>query len=309
MILTKYWELYRVNLSLHLLAGSQTTGVFKMKKLCLFWSLLSLSLLSLQAQAAANPPKEGGATDEKSNQELAAIAIDPLAFASKFILQNISVPIKDGDVANELQMSGMVPVPLGLHVNMLNRLLLPMDTRPTPDGGSNTGLGNLQYQVYFSNSQGWGNDRMGRFTLGLGPSVTFDTTTFDTGHNWAVGASLLATYKYKGFLTLVAYNPAWGVGAEKKNTQSILAMISYVFKTGTSILTFPYMVRNEDTGKWLIPLGGGVGQFVKIGKLKMNLTLSAYYILNAPSILGDNKLEIQASVGMLLPNPFVRAKT
>jgi hypothetical protein len=77
----------------------------------------------------------------------------------------------------------------------------------------------------------------------------------------------------------------------------IQPFINYNFKhawylTMSPIITADWKVSHEDM--WTVPVGGGVGKIVRLGKLPLNLQLAAYYNVVTPKNFGaDWQLRFQ----------------
>ena len=63
------------------------------------------------------------------------------------------------------------------------------------------------------------------------------------------------------------------------------------------VITADWKANSDD--RWTVPLGGGVGKIMKIGKLPVNVKLSAYANLERPRNAADWQLQLQ--VQLLFP--------
>lgn len=79
---------------------------------------------------------------------------------------------------SEFQLNLVAPYPLTENIKLINKVKLPWDTRPTGEG-TETALGKVNYQAYFSQAtpMSFGDDF--EVSFGLGPSVNFNTSQFD----------------------------------------------------------------------------------------------------------------------------------
>jgi hypothetical protein len=66
--------------------------------------------------------------------------------------------------------------------------------------------------------------------------------------------------------------------------------------TSSPIITADF---EQDDNAWLVPVGAGVGKIVRIGKLPLNLSVSAYYNVEKPKFGADWSTRFQ--VQMLFP--------
>jgi hypothetical protein len=61
--------------------------------------------------------------------------------------------------------------------------------------------------------------------------------------------------------------------------------------TSAPLVTANWNSDSEDI--WTVPLGGGVGKVVKLGKLPVNVTLQAYYNAVKPDLAPDWAVRFQ----------------
>lgn len=70
-----------------------------------------------------------------------------------------------------------------------------------------------------------------------------------------------------------------GVGGNSYNNFYSQIFTNYNFGSGWYVLSSPIVTADWQAKgtKWTIPVGGGVGRVIKIGKLPVNLSIGAYY--------------------------------
>ncbi|QZT36725.1 hypothetical protein K5X82_15975 [Halosquirtibacter xylanolyticus] len=276
-----------------------------MKKLLVF-TLLVISSLPLVAQEIE---EESFFIIFEEDQKMAQIANNPVAFAYKLYFQNV-LTFGDHD-QNTLYTNFVAPIYINEHVNFINRVMIPLETRNFSNTGTETSLGNIQYMGLFTYKDGWdiGN---GNFTVGVGPSVVFNSNTFDDTEiagddNWALGASLLGVYRTKSFLGLISATPNWGISGDKATTMMIQYSLGYYFRNGMSIVSSPIILYNDalpDGDNWIVPFGLGVGhQFAIKEKIPMNVSFGVNYNAIRPDSMDDQKWQFQVNLLFLLPSP------
>ena len=54
-------------------------------------------------------------------------------------------------------------------------------------------------------------------------------------------------------------------------------------------------------GRWTVPLGGGIGKILRIGKLPVNAQVQAYYNVAKPDAIGEWTIRVQLQ--LLFPRP------
>ncbi len=263
-------------------------------------ALFALSLLS----------NHSNATTQDSDARTQSIkASNPIAFATKVIADEMYLPGQNGAPdLSELQLNLVAPYPLTEKVNLINKVKLPWDTRPN-DNGTETALGKVNYQAFFSQAtpMKFGSDS--EVSFGIGPSVSFNTSQFDTtmfGDNTTqAGISGLAFAKSGGFTGIAGYQKLWAVSGDDLDTQSIQLVAGYTWNNGFSVNMAPYLSQTGEED-WYIPVGLGVGQFFKLGgKVPMKVIANAYYNAKVPDRMGDDhQWQFQLGVIIMAPSIF-----
>jgi len=73
--------------------------------------------------------------------------------------------------------------------------------------------------------------------------------------------------------------------------------------TSAPIMTADWKASSDE--RWTVPVGGGVGKIVKLGRLPLNVQLSGYYNAVTPDTYGaDWQLRFQVQV--LLPKSILK---
>ncbi|GAM58730.1 hypothetical protein JCM19231_2768 [Vibrio ishigakensis] len=208
---------------------------------------------------------------------------------------------------SEFQLNLVAPYPLTENIKLINKVKLPWDTRPTGEG-TETALGKVNYQAYFSQAtpMSFGDDF--EVSFGLGPSVNFNTSQFDNqmfgDDSTQAGVAGVAFAKSGGFSGIAGYQKLWAVSGDDLDTQSIQLVAGYTWNSGFSVNMAPYLTQTGDED-WYIPVGLGVGQFFKLGgKVPMKIIANAYYNAKVPESMGDDH-QWQAQVGVIIMAPSV----
>jgi hypothetical protein len=259
-------------------------------------TLLSIGVatpLALQAQQTAD--------------ELAQKAANPIA-------NLISVPFQNNTdfglgpydrARNVLNIQPVVPLSEG---KIITRTIIPFAWLPdvtAESGSSSSGLGDIVLTVFYVPSSG-------ATMWGLGPVVEFPTGGASRGsEKWSIGPSFVAL-KVNGPWTLgILANNVWSfAGAEERSSVNRGLLQYFIVRqmgNGWYLNSAPINTVNwkADSGdKWLVPLGGGGGKLVFLGRLPVNLQSQAYYNVVKPDFGPDWQLRFQVQV--LLPTPGSR---
>jgi hypothetical protein len=239
---------------------------------------------------------------------------DVRAAAQNPISSMISLPFKlsyDSGASNGdaviLNINPVIPVQVG-DWNLVNRALIPLadvdgpilgSGNPSPGPGKGaSGLGDINYSLYFSPV------KYDKVIWGVGPSINLPTASDDQ----------LGSGKWSGGITGVALaQPEWGsVGIlgrqlwsfagddDRKDVSQMLIepFLNYNLDKGWYLLTDMVMTANweaDNSNRWTVPVGGGVGRIFKIGEQSINAKLEAYYNVEKPDGAPDYSVAFQFS--------------
>ena len=239
---------------------------------------------------------------EMSAQELAKISQNPVGNLVSVPFQNntnFNTGPRDG-TQNVLNIQPVIPINVNSEWNIITRTIMPVITQPgfAPGQDSTTGLGDIQFAAFLSPAQPkgliWGagaiaqmptnsNNRLGNDNWGLGP--TFVVLKLEKGNPWVYGALV---------------NNIWSLSSNKQggsyNNGLIQPFLNYNYSDGTYLTTSPIITANwkaDNSERWTVPLGGGVGKIFHIGKLPVNTQLSAYYNVVKPDDAANWQLRVQ----------------
>jgi len=261
-----------------------------------------LRMLAVTGTALAHPV--GAGEDEAA---LAKAVQNPVADIISVPFQNntnFDAGPREG-TQNILNIQPVVPINLDADWNLITRTIVPIVTQPgaVPGQDSTTGLGDIQLTAFLSPAKPHG------VTWGVGPIVQLPTSTSDRlgNDNWGLGASAVALRMDGPWVFGALVNNVWSVGGGSDSSYNnflLQPFVNYNFPEHPGrYLTFSPVVTADwkaDSGdRWTVPLGLGIGQIIKIGKLPLNLQASAYYNVEKPEYGPDWQLRIQ--VALLFP--------
>jgi hypothetical protein len=244
---------------------------------------------------------------EENATALAKAAQNPVA-------NMISVPFQnntnfdygpDDDTQNILNIQPVIPVALDPEWNLITRTIAPVITQPgiLPGQDATTGLGDIQFTAFLSPAKPHG------LIWGVGPIVQLPTNTNDRlgSDRWGLGPSVVALKMDGPWVFGALANNVWSVGGGSDpgyNNFLLQPFVNYNFPEHPGrYLTFSPVItadwKAESGDRWTVPLGLGIGQIVKLGKLPLNLQASVYYNVEKPEYGPDWQLRIQ--VALLFP--------
>jgi len=257
------------------------------KTFCAAIGLLLLATPLLYAQEAESI---------KSDTELAKQAQNPMADIINVPIQNnFSFGYGDDDgMQYVMNIQPVMPASLTEDWMLINRIIIPIVSNPSALG-SKTGLGDIQYQGFIGPSKPKG------ITWGAGPVLSFPTATDSTlgPRKWSAGGGVVALKMQGPWVYGALVNNIWsyaGSGNNDVNMMTIQYFINYNFSDGWYVSSAPINTSNWEASsgnKWTIPVGGGVGKMIKLGKLPINLQLQAYYNIESPEIGPDWSMRFQ----------------
>ncbi len=250
----------------------------------------------------------GGGTEESDTDEeaLAKQAQNPVA-------KLISVPFQNNfnfgigpnnAVQYILNFQPVIPISLNDDWNLITRTILPTINQPSPAPGirSAFGLGDLNPTFFLSPA------KSKKFVWGVGPTFTLPTATdplLGTG-KWSAGPAAVALYMDGPWVVGALANNQWsfaGWGNKNVNGMLIQPFVNYNFKHAWYLVTSPVLTADwkaSHDNMWVVPIGGGVGKIVKLGKLPINIQLAAYYNVVTPKDFGAD-WQLRFQVQLLFP--------
>jgi hypothetical protein len=239
------------------------------------WLVLLVGVFLAGAVSAADPaPAEPTAADSAPAQPAAKPNATDLAKQTQNpVADLISLPLQnntyfevgpDGRTQNVLLVQPVIPVGLNDDWNLINRPIIPIINQPamTDDQNRNGGLGNIQYQGFFSPKEpvnGW--------ILGLGPYLEFPTNSNPDGQfgtdNYSAGPAFVALQMKGPWVYGALFTHLWSYHGNDPETNLTCSVekLSEILKTlhfrlAQSCL-FLYTIENEHDNQ--ISQKGGVG--------------------------------------------------
>ncbi len=241
--------------------------------------------------------------------KLAKAVQNPVADLISVPLQyNANFGVGPGDgTQHVLNIQPVYPVKLNADWNLITRTIVPLISQPAlaPGQDRENGLGDIQLSLFVSPAKSAG------LIWGAGLIMQFDTASDDVlgQGKWGLGPAAVALKMQGPWVYGALINNVWSVGGDDNrsdvNQMLIQPFVNYNFPqhpgrylTFSPIITANWEANSSNT--WTVPLGLGIGQILKAGKLPLNVQASAYYNVEKPDVTGaDWQLRLQ--VALLLP--------
>ena len=242
------------------------------------------------------------AAEQQSAEDLAKKVQNPVADLISVPFQNnfnFDVGPED-DLQYVLNIQPVIPISLSKSLNLITRTIVPIISQPgfTPTQDRTTGLGDIQFTAFLSPAKSEG------LIWGVGPIIQFPTNSNDRLGNdlWGLGASAVALKLEKGspWVYGALVNNVWSVGGSGSDPSYsnflVQPFLNYNFPGGFYLTSAPIITADwkADSGdRWTVPLGGGAGKIVRIGRLPVNFQLQAFYNVATPDNGADWQLRFQ----------------
>ena len=236
---------------------------------------------------------------EMSAEELAKLAQNPVGNLISVPFQNntnFNVGSQDR-TQNILNIQPVIPIHVSTEWNIITRTILPVISQPAPSDDRTNGIGDTVFTAYLSPAN------PGKWIWGAGPVVQIPTNSDEYlgNKNWGIGPSVVVLHLDKGdpWVYGALANNIWSVSDNNQggsyNNGLIQPFVNYNFSsfylTSSPIATVNW---KADSGQqWTVPLGGGIGKIIHIGKLPVNVQLAAYYNVVTPDDGPDWQLRAQ----------------
>ena len=181
----------------------------------------------------------------------------------------------------------MIPVSLGQNWNLVVRWITPVVYQPVdlpqtagpPIQTGYYGFGDMQPAFFIS-------PKKSKVIWGVGPQLLLPTatnTTFLGQGKFGIGPTALALIQPGKWTVGVLANNVWSVaghpGLIDVNQFLLQYFLNYNLQKGWYLTWQPTLTANwkaTNGGRWVVPVGGGVGRIMKLGAQPVNLTLQFY---------------------------------
>ena len=244
-------------------------------------------------------PAAHGGDGDTNLQALVTAALNPVSMMVKVPFQNdFNFGVGPNRVTQyTLDLEPIVPFALNGDWNLITRTIIPITSQPSAGRGqaSVAGLGDVNPSIFLSPAT------RGHQFWGLGPTFTFPTGTSPplTSGQWSLGPSAVYLATPGRWMVGAVANQQWSVaGWRDRNVNStyIQPMVIYHLNQGWYLVSVPVITADweADSGnRWTVPVGGGAGKIVKLGKQPLNLQLQAFYNVERPHDGPDWQLRFQ----------------
>jgi hypothetical protein len=253
--------------------------------------------------AAAAP-----ASDRENADQLRKAAQNPVASL-------ISVPVQENwnfnigpydRTQNVLNVQPVIPVSAGKDWNLIIRWIMPIIYQPVgvvqPPPETGTGTGDIAYaasqqagsSTLQSGIYGFGDmqpafffsPKVSKVIWGVGPQLLLPTAT-KTGilglGKFGIGPTAVVLVQPGKWTLGFLVNNVWGVAGHSNlpdvNQFLLQYFINYNLPKGWYITWQPTITANWEMtngGRWVVPLGGGIGRIMKLGPQPVNVGLQFY---------------------------------
>jgi hypothetical protein len=257
---------------------------------------LLLALVTCGVYAAEVTTLSGNKTEEftyKAQNPLTPIYSLPLKYTYHGGAENGGVSVGS--------LNPIIPVSIG-NWNMINQLSLNfigtpggvtgISQLPEPlsgNGSGVSGLGDTNFTSLFSPAHS------GNYSWGVGPTIVLPTDTRFTSITDRTSRELGSGKFSAGPAAMFVTQPKpWTLGVSVKQVWSVLGndtrhgvsqmvlqpFVNYNLSNGWYVVSDMNMIANwnkDNSQRWTVPIGGGVGKLFTIGKHAINTRLEGYY--------------------------------
>jgi hypothetical protein len=240
---------------------------------------------------------------ELSVEELAKLAQNPVG-------NLISVPLQNNtnfnfgpekETQNVLNIQPVIPISISDDWNIITRTILPVVSMPrlAPDIPSVNGIGDTVFTAFLSPAN------PGHWIWGAGPVFQLPTNSnAELGNkNFGAGASFVVLHLEHGspWVYGALLNNIWSTTSNKQGgsyeTGLLQPFVNYNFKSGFYLTSSPVLTvdwKARGSQQWTVPLGGGAGKILHLGRLPVNCSLAAYYSVVNPEFGSNWSIRAQA---------------
>ena len=208
-------------------------------------------------------------------------------------------------VQDALEIEPVVPLRLNSDWNLITRTIVPLIDQPAlaPGLGNVSGLGDVQLSLYMSPVEPFRG-----LIWGLGPSFSFATASdrsLGTGKDSAGLSTAVLTIRGPWLVgVLITDVASIGGQVDRKSVHQFLMQpfVDYNFSHGWYLASSPIVTADwkaASGNKWTVPMGGGGGKILHIGRQAVNAYVQAFDDVVRPHEGGTWTLRLQ--VQLLFP--------
>lgn len=235
--------------------------------------------------------------------DLARATQNPVADLISVPLQG-NLAFESGPKSRPLWVTNFQPVlPVNLSDDwlLINRIIQPTIYAPpfASGQGDDFGLGDLQYTAFFAPKSNR------KFIWGVGPVFQFPTATDSRlgSGKWNAGPSAVALFMDGPWVVGGVAQQVWSIcgDADRREVSAMLIQpfVNYNLEDGWYLTTSPIITANwmaPSGNRWTVPVGGGIGKVIRVGKLPVNLTCQGFCHVEAPEAAGTWSMRVTAAL-------------
>lgn len=264
-------------------------------------AVLCFVLLTITILCACVSPSSA-----QESGEIAKQAQNPIA-------RLISIPIENDfnpetgvnkEDSYVLQLKPVVPFSLSKDWNLITRTIIPIIQVPdlAPGVNGTTGLGDVNLSLFLSPA------KAGRVIWGVGPIISFPTATENIlgTKKLSVGPTVVVLKSQGHWLYGALVNNLFSVAGPSAradvNQMLVQPFANYNFRRGWYLTTSPIITANWEVKpdeRWVVPVGGGFGKIVHLGKLPVNAYTQFFRNVQRPG--GVSTWSARFQVQLLFP--------
>ncbi len=202
------------------------------------------------------------------------------------------------DMQYILDIQPVIPIQINEDWKLLTRTVLPVIDQPLPDGSDVFGLGDTVLTTWLAPAG------KSKVTWGIGPVWQIPTATdhrLGSGQ-WGVGPSAVVVYKHGPWVIGGLANNVFSIGGwtdTDVNLMTAQPFINYNLGRGLALSFSPVITADWEAGggqRWTVPLGGGISQMARLGRMPVKFGISAYYNVEKPDYGAEWQLQFLFSL-------------
>ena len=247
----------------------------------MFAAALMCVLAFTSARAADAPLTLGEASQPQSAGELAKLKQDPVSGLRQVILQAQVSPDMPGSgkTLGNYSLQPVWPFSVNDDWKVITYTILPVVQLPgAPGEDSTVGLGDTLVNLLFAPK------KPGAVVWGAGPTIMLPTRTDPAlgSDRLGLGPAAVVFYAQDAWSAGMVLQNVWSLGGDGANEVNTLAaqyIFNYNLDDGWFLMSNATITRNwladSDNG-WTVPVGGGAGKILNIGKQPVSLSVQAF---------------------------------
>jgi hypothetical protein len=254
--------------------------------------LTCTATLALAQTPQTEPAHDVDSLAKQTQNPVSSLTAVPLQFNF-----NTGGDLEDRTFFN-LNFQPVIPFKATTNWNVIARTIVPITSFPGADGTRNSGVGDIQLQLFFSPA------KPGGIVWGAGPIFSLPTATASAAETgtWAAGPTAVVVKMAGPWVLGGLVSQLWplsdAAGDPETDLFTLQPFVNYNFGHGWALAFAPIITANWNApsgSEWTVPLGFGFSRTTVFNRRPISLGVQYYYNVERPDGAAGQQLRFLVS--------------